>query len=563
MSQAAFKRAGAELDQARARLGTPVTVAEPSAEAREARRMAALAGEFCLFGLSIALDESRLAEPADQAYRPVDEIQPAPANDTDPPPDARVSPGFPHLPQRGVHLHPGLPVRALQVIDWLFIIVAAETAALWGAGLGLAELPLGAAATFIAAAGSLKLGLWITDSYRVTPARMRAERSIGGLALGAIAGLAVTAAFAPDARSAAALAATLPIAAILLAGVHAALALLTRAAHRAGVFSETIVLIGATEAAARVVQRLSRSGEARVIAVADDRSSRAPQQLGSAPVAGNLEELLAWDGLANVDRMVITVTPKAEARVRDIIQRLRVAPNRIDFLLDVDAFAVRGKGAQRFAGVALACVSGRPHSAARAILKRAQDLLLASLLLIACALPMLVIALAVKLDSAGPALYRQRRYGFNNRIITLLRFRSMRRDPGAAPQPTTSPDDSRITRVGRFLRRTSLDELPQLINVLKGDMSLVGPRPHAVGLKAAERDLQDIVADYAHRHRVKPGITGWAQINGSRGPVETTAAARRRLRYDLEYVARASLWLDFHILLRTVQMLFGGEESTQ
>jgi exopolysaccharide biosynthesis polyprenyl glycosylphosphotransferase len=294
----------------------------------------------------------------------------------------------------------------------------------------------------------------------------------------------------------------------------------------------------------------------------DDRLQRAPHTIGAAPVGGSVEDLLAWEGLPHVDRIVITVTQKAETRVRDIIQRLSVIPNRVDILLDVDTLNVRGRGADRFAGAAAACVSGRPHNHARALVKRAEDIVIASLLLAVFALPMLAIAVAIKIDSKGPALYRQRRHGFNNRVVTLLKFRSMRHEPGA-PLRQVRADDPRITRIGRFLRRTSLDELPQLINVLKGDMSLVGPRPHAIGMKAADRDLEDIVAEYAHRHRVKPGITGWAQVNGSRGPLETPADVRRRVRHDLEYVARASLWFDLHILLRTAPILMGDTRATR
>jgi lipopolysaccharide/colanic/teichoic acid biosynthesis glycosyltransferase len=175
---------------------------------------------------------------------------------------------------------------------------------------------------------------------------------------------------------------------------------------------------------------------------------------------------------------------------------------------------------------------------------------------------MLAIAVAVKLDSSGPVLYRQRRHGFNNRVITILKFRTMRHDPGA-PLRQVVQDDPRVTRIGRLLRLTSLDELPQLINVLRGEMSLVGPRPHAVGMKAAERELDDIIAEYAHRHRVKPGITGWAQINGSRGPVDTPAAVRKRVRMDLEYVSRASLWFDLQILARTAPALLGDGKATR
>jgi polysaccharide biosynthesis protein PslA len=551
MSQAAMKLAGAGLEQAEAAL----MGSETDPTVREAQRLAELAGEFCLFGLDIALDVNQFQASADEAYR-TDEAPEAPAN------DAAPAFAFPALTRRGVHVHHSLPVRSLQALDWFFVLVTAEFAARWGMGLGLADLSLGAAAAVVAAAAALKVGLWATDTYRVTPARMRADRSIGGLALGVILGLGVSALFAPDARSAAALSATLPFAAMLLAGVHAAVAVWTRAAHRAGVFAENIVLVGATEAAERIAARLSKSGEARVIAVVDDRLTRSPHVVGQAPVGGTVNDLIAWEGLPHVDRVVITVTQKAETRVRDIIQRLKVIPNRVDLLMDVDAFNVSGRGAKRFAGSAAACVSGRPHNHARALLKRGQDVVLASLLALAFALPMLLIAAAVKLDSKGPVLYRQRRHGFNNRVITLLKFRSMRHDP-QAPLRQVCADDPRITRVGKFLRRMSLDELPQLFNVLKGDMSLVGPRPHAIGMNAAERDLQDIMAEYAHRHRVKPGITGWAQVNGSRGPLETPAAVRRRVRYDLEYVARASLWLDLQILLRTAPVLLGDTKATR
>jgi Undecaprenyl-phosphate glucose phosphotransferase len=557
MSQAALRLVGAGLEQAGPDTTDPETT---DLTTREAQRLAELAGAFCLFGLDIALDASQIAEPADQAYRVAAADAPAPANDAEVRAGTRFA--FPELARRGARLHPSLPVRAIQTLDWLLVLVAVEFAARWGAGVGVLDLSLGAAIAILAAAASLKFGLWMTDAYRVSPSRMRAERGIGGLAIGVIVGLGVSAAFAPDARAAAALSATLPFTAMLLAGVHAVVAVLTRAAHRAGVFSETIVLVGATDAAERVAARVNKSGDARVVAVVDDRLSRVPDTVGAAPVAGNVDDLLAWEGLAHVDRIVITVTQKAEARVREIIRRLRVAPNRVDLLLDVDTFAVRGRGVDRFGGAALACVSGRPHNHARAFLKRVEDIALASLLLALSALPMLAIALAIKLDSPGPVFYRQRRHGFNNGVITLWKFRSMRHDPDA-PLQQVRANDPRITRIGHVLRRTSLDELPQLFNVLKGDMSLVGPRPHAVGMKTGERELQDIVAEYAHRHRVKPGITGWAQVNGSRGPLETPAAVRRRVRYDLDYVARASLWLDLKILLRTIPVLLGDRETTR
>jgi len=562
MSNAATLRAGADLAQIEPNAGAYLPEDARRADAdfdlvlREAERLGELAAAFALFGLRIDVREERSAASAETAYRDDRPPTAAPAN------DAGVRAGFPELTRRGLHVSPTVPAKLLQAVDWFVIIGAAQFAALWGAGAGLASLSIGQALAYLLAALTLKGGLWLTETYRFTPARVRPERAVGGLALGAIAGLIVANLLAPDARGAAALAATLPVAAMLLAGLHGAFAIWIAAAHRAGAFSETVVLVGATEAAARLGKRAMRNGDARIVAVVDDRLSRAPHELAGAPVAGSVDDLLAWDGLPQVDRIVIAVTQKAEARVRDIIERLRVAPNRIDLFLDYDTQSVRGGRVDRLGRAAVACVSGRPHNLRRAIVKRTQDVLVGGVLLALFAAPMLLIAAAIKLDSKGPALYRQRRHGFNNRIITVLKFRTMRHDPDA-PLAQVRPGDPRVTRIGKLLRRTSLDELPQLFNVLRGEMSLVGPRPHAVGMKAAERELHHIVAEYAHRHRVKPGITGWAQINGSRGPIETAAAVRRRLKLDLAYVSRASLWLDLQILLRTAPALLGDARTTR
>lgn len=537
MSQAALKLAGADLAQAEEVNDSP--------EAREAQRLAEQAAAFCLFGLNITLDEAAWRASAEAAYRPQADLKhPEPANDSAP----RLA--FPKLVTRGLHLPASAPVRLMQALDWVLIAAAAEFAASWGAGAGLAQLSLGQAFAFVLAALSLKIGLWLTEAYRFSPASVRAERSFGGLALGAIMGLGVATFIATDAQGAGALAATLPVAAMLMAGVHAALAIWTRAAHKQGVFAETVVLIGATDAAQHMAQRAAKTGEARIVAIVDDRLARSPAELGATPVCGSIEDLMRWEGLPNVDRVIITVTQKAEARVRALIEQLRIAPNRVDLLLDYQAHSVRGRGAERFTGSAVACVSGRPRNFARIAAKRAQDIVLSAALLVAFALPMLVIAAFIRFDSQGPSLFRQRRHGFNNRAITILKFRSMREGAGAA--------SARITRVGKFLRRYSLDELPQLINVLMGEMSLVGPRPHAVEMKAAERDLTHVVAEYAHRHRVKPGITGWAQLNGSRGAVTCATALRKRVRLDLDYVSRSSFWLDLQILLRTPLAMWRG-----
>jgi lipopolysaccharide/colanic/teichoic acid biosynthesis glycosyltransferase len=177
---------------------------------------------------------------------------------------------------------------------------------------------------------------------------------------------------------------------------------------------------------------------------------------------------------------------------------------------------------------------------------------------------MLLVAIAIKLDSPGPVFFRQRRHGFNNEAILVWKFRSMRHemaDAKAARQ--ISADDDRVTKVGKFIRRTSLDELPQLFNVLKGEMSMVGPRPHAIGMKSGEVESAKLVAHYAHRHRMKPGVTGWAAINGSRGPVDTAELVRERVALDVEYIERQSFWLDLYIIAMTIPCLLGDRSAVR
>jgi putative colanic acid biosynthesis UDP-glucose lipid carrier transferase len=188
------------------------------------------------------------------------------------------------------------------------------------------------------------------------------------------------------------------------------------------------------------------------------------------------------------------------------------------------------------------------------VAKRAEDLILGTILLVLTLPLMVVIAVAIRLDTAGPALFRQTRGGLNNRPFAILKFRTMVFVPGpelAVPQARRR--DPRVTRVGRVLRRTSLDELPQLFNVLKGEMSLVGPRPHAL---AHDARYAALIAGYAERHRVPPGITGWAQVNGYRGETETLEKMQRRVDHDLAYLAHRSLRLDLRILLLTVRTIW-------
>jgi lipopolysaccharide/colanic/teichoic acid biosynthesis glycosyltransferase len=171
---------------------------------------------------------------------------------------------------------------------------------------------------------------------------------------------------------------------------------------------------------------------------------------------------------------------------------------------------------------------------------------------------MALVALAVRLDSPGPVFFRQRRHGFIHEEITVWKFRTMGHDAAdATAARQVTHDDERITRVGCLLRSTSLDELPQLLNVLTGEMSLVGPRPHAIGMKTGEVESARMVAEYAHRHRIKPGMTGWAAVKGSRGPLHSAEDVRRRVQLDVEYIERQSFWLDVWIMAVTIPVLLG------
>ena len=329
--------------------------------------------------------------------------------------------------------------------------------------------------------------------------------------------------------------------------------------RREGRLTRNLIVVGATGNAERLIQALIETREANVLGVFDDRLSRSPSEVMGVPVLGDTKSLTENRLVPYVDRIVVTVPPSAQGRVRQLMQRLRVLPNPVCLFLDFEADR-SGDSIERLAKSQLAPLAGEPQDEARTFWKRVQDLGLGVLALIVATPLMLGLAIAIRLDSPGPALFRQRRHGFNNEEIVVWKFRTMRHDPsddGRTRQVTAG--DERVTRVGRWIRRNSLDELPQLINVLKGEMSLVGPRPHAVGMKTGEVESSRLVAEYAHRHRLKPGLTGWAAIKGSRGPIDTPEAVRRRVELDVSYIERQSFWLDLYILMMTVPCLLGDK----
>ncbi len=350
-----------------------------------------------------------------------------------------------------------------------------------------------------------------------------------------------------------------------LAALHTGWWALVRRWRTSGRLTPNVVVVGATRNAELLIRGLMQSREANVLGVFDDRLSRAPRDIHGVPVLGDTQALVSHRVMPFVDRIVVTVPTTAQGRVREIIERLHVLPNPIALFLDFQADeAAASQALARLAGWPLAQVSGVLRDERRAFWKRVQDLSFGTLGLIAALPVMGLIALAIRLDSPGPVFFRQRRHGFNNEEIVVWKFRSMRHEQAdATAARQISADDDRVTRVGRFIRSTSLDEVPQIFNVLKGEMSLVGPRPHAIGMKTGDVESARLVAEYAHRHRLKPGMTGWAAIKGSRGPVDTPESVRRRVELDVAYIERQSFWLDLYIMAVTVPCLLGDRSTVR
>jgi len=270
------------------------------------------------------------------------------------------------------------------------------------------------------------------------------------------------------------------------------------------------------------------------------------------------EELALFAQRESLDEMLVLVDWRRRSEIEQIVTSLRRVAVPVRLLADRQ---VRPFIEQPICHVGtLPAVELRrlPLSYFDRALKRLLDVLLAGVLLIALAPLLLLISLLVKLESPGPVFFRQKRIGFNGRVFSILKFRTMRVLEDGPTVGQAIVDDPRVTRLGRWLRRSSFDELPQFINVLCGEMSLVGPRPHAA---AHDDEFDAALAHYAWRRNVKPGITGWAQVNGSCGGIHDTDSVRRRVDYDLWYVENWSLWLDWKILFRTVPVLFGARDT--
>ena len=347
----------------------------------------------------------------------------------------------------------------------------------------------------------------------------------------------------------------------LLSASHAVWFSYISALRRRGLLTPNLMVVGATPAAQRLIAVALSRRDVNILGVFDDRGERAPKHIFGVPVLGKTKDVIAHRLLPYVDRIVLAVPPHATARIAELLEALSPAPNAISLLAEgADAESER-QAQERLLDMPLAQVTGVRRGPLQAMLKRAIDVTFSALALVVLAPALAAIALGIKFDSPGPVLFQQRRHGYLNEEVLVWKFRTMRAessDYSGARQVTAG--DERITRIGRFLRRTSLDELPQLWNVIRGEMSLVGPRPHAIGMLSGGAEASKLVATYAHRHRMKPGLTGWAAVNGSRGPIDTPEAVRRRVSLDLEYVERQSIWLDLAIIARTLPCILGDRQ---
>ena len=316
-----------------------------------------------------------------------------------------------------------------------------------------------------------------------------------------------------------------------------------------GLDQRRVLIVGANGLAARVADLFRRQpwmGFAAIGVVSTAYDAAPPADL---PALGGVHELAALVDLHQPQQVWITLPLRAEPLIRDILARLEQCTVEIKYVPDLDDLPLLRSSSEQLGDLAVLNLCGTPLDGHARVFKSAFDRVFAALALLLLSPLLLLIALGVKLSSRGPVFYRQQRHGLDGQKIEVLKFRSMREHAEPAGQVIqATPDDVRVTRFGRFLRRTSLDELPQFINVLKGEMSVVGPRPHAVehNLDYARR-----LQGYMHRHRVKPGLTGLAQVNGFRGQTDTLDKMAQRVECDIRYIEQWSFALDLRIILST------------
>ncbi|WP_340159733.1 undecaprenyl-phosphate glucose phosphotransferase [uncultured Hoeflea sp.] len=334
---------------------------------------------------------------------------------------------------------------------------------------------------------------------------------------------------------------------------------------RNGVMERRAVIVGGGEIAKALIRSVEQDddNDIRICGFFDDRDDRrSPPIIAGYPKLGNIDALVEFARIARIDMLIIAMPLNAESRVLELLKKLWILPLDIRLAAHSNKLRFRPRAYSYVGAVPMLDIFDRPITDWDSVAKRIFDIFF-SLLAIAVLWPVMIgTAIAIKLDSKGPVLFRQKRHGFNNEVIDVLKFRSMYTDQcDPTARAAVTKGDPRVTKVGRFIRKTSIDELPQFFNVLRGDLSLVGPRPHAVVAAAHDRLFAEVVDGYFARHRVKPGVTGWAQISGWRGEIDNDEKIKQRTACDLYYIENWSLLFDLKILFLTPLKLLDTDNA--
>jgi putative colanic acid biosynthesis UDP-glucose lipid carrier transferase len=318
--------------------------------------------------------------------------------------------------------------------------------------------------------------------------------------------------------------------------------------------TRSIIIIGANDIGVKMSEsiKLNPNLFMKVHGFFDDRSAdRYPQSMRD-PVLGTNDDVAAYVRKENIKMIFISQPISAQPRIRKLVDECKDTTASIYFIPDIYIFDLMQARFDNIAGMPIVAICESPFIGVNSLIKRTSDIIL-SIMLLPVLLPcFLVIGLMVKLTSPGPMIFKQRRYGLYGEEIIVYKFRTMTVTEDGGQIVQAKVNDSRLTSIGGLLRRSSLDELPQFINVLQGKMSIVGPRPHAV---AHNEQYRKLIKGYMLRHKVKPGITGWAQVNGMRGETETIDKMQSRIDFDLNYIRNWSLWLDLWIVFSTLKVV--------
>lgn len=345
-----------------------------------------------------------------------------------------------------------------------------------------------------------------------------------------------------------------------LVGIRGLTRLGLRLLRKYGKNTRSVVIAGAGNLGQLLAERIRQAPGygMSVLAFFDDKWPETPQTIGNIPVIGNIDQLPQFVAAHDVDIVYVALPLRAEDRLKNLFKNLIDLRVSLFFVPDIFAFQLLQTRIEDLGGIPVFSLFATPLRDTERIIKRFVDIVLSLVILLMISPLLVVIAIAVRVTTKGPTFFIQRRYGLNGEEIKVIKFRTMNVCEDGPHIVQAKRNDDRVTRLGAFLRRTSLDELPQFFNVLRGEMSIVGPRPHSI---AHNEHYRQLIHGYMLRHKVKPGITGWAQVNGWRGETDTLEKMKKRVEFDLEYIRNWSVGFDFKIIVLTILRGFRSENA--